>query len=135
MDIKLKNLRRFSLLGITIDKLSFKIHIENICRKAKYKLHALQRIRKYLSTDKAKMPCNAFIKSQFFYAPLIWMFTGKLLISTVKKVQFRLLHVVHKTHDTTIDELLSMNSDVSISQRQIRFLVTGVFNPLVPDVH
>ena len=81
------------------------------------------------------MLCNAFIKSQFFYAPLIWMFTGKLLISTVKKVQFRSLHVVHKTHDTTIDELLSMNSDVSISQRQIRFLVTGVFNPLVPDVH
>ena len=30
------------LLGMTIyDKLSFKTHIENICRKAKYKLHAL----------------------------------------------------------------------------------------------
>ena len=43
------------LLGIKIDdKLSFKIYIENICRKAKYKLHALQRIRKYLSTEKAK---------------------------------------------------------------------------------
>ena len=39
------------------DKLSFKTHIENICRKAKYKLHALQRIRKYLSTDKAKTLC------------------------------------------------------------------------------
>ena len=34
------------LLGITIDdKLSFKTHIENICRKSKYKLHALQRIK------------------------------------------------------------------------------------------
>ena len=33
------------LLGTTIDdKLSFKTHIENIGRKAKYKLHALQRI-------------------------------------------------------------------------------------------
>ena len=30
------------LLGMTIyDKLSFKTRIENICRKAKYKLHAL----------------------------------------------------------------------------------------------
>ena len=34
------------LLGITIDdKLSFKTHFQSICRKAKYKLHALQRIR------------------------------------------------------------------------------------------
>ena len=34
------------LLGITIDdKLSFKSYIENICRKSKYKLHALQRIK------------------------------------------------------------------------------------------
>ena len=50
------------LLGITIvDKLRFKTHIENICRRAKYRLHALQRMRKYLSTDKAKTLCNAFI--------------------------------------------------------------------------
>ena len=34
------------LLGITIDdNLNFKIHIENIYRKSKYKLHALQRIK------------------------------------------------------------------------------------------
>ena len=34
------------LLGITIDdKIRFKTHIEDICRKAKYKLHALQRIK------------------------------------------------------------------------------------------
>ena len=27
---------------------SFKTHIENICRTAKYKLHAIQRLRKHL---------------------------------------------------------------------------------------
>ena len=60
------------VLTITIgDKLSFKTHTENICRKVKYKLHALQCIRKYLSTYKAKTLCNAFINSQFYYAPLI----------------------------------------------------------------
>ena len=36
------------LVSINInDKLSFKTHIENISRKATWKLHALQRIRKY----------------------------------------------------------------------------------------
>ena len=43
------------------DKLSFKTHIENICQTAKYKLHPLQRIRKYLSTYKAKTLCNALL--------------------------------------------------------------------------
>ena len=63
------------LLGITIDKkLTFKQHVENLCRKAQYKLHALRRIRKFLTTEKAKMLGNAFIDSPFNYAPLLWMF-------------------------------------------------------------
>ena len=86
---KIEKSQEVELLGITIDdKLSFKTHIENICRKAKYKLHALQRIRKYLSTDKAKTLCNAFISSQFYYAPLLWMFAGKLSIPRVQKIHF-----------------------------------------------
>ena len=64
------------------------------------------------------------IGSQFYYVPLIWMFVGKLLISRVQKIHFRLLQAVHNTYDTTYDELLSMDSDVSIHQRQLRFLVT-----------
>ena len=60
------------LLGITIDKkLTFKQHIENLCQKAQYKLHALRRIRKFLTIEKAKILGNAFIDSQFNYAPLL----------------------------------------------------------------
>ena len=67
-----KNFQEVILPRITVDdKLSFKMHIENNCRKAKCKLHALQHMRKYLSTDKAKTFCNAFINSQFYYASLI----------------------------------------------------------------
>ena len=36
------------LLGITIDKkLTFKQHVENLCRKVQYKLHALRRIKNF----------------------------------------------------------------------------------------
>ena len=55
------------------DKLSFKMHITNICQKAKYKFHALQRIKKYLSNANTKTLCNVFISSLLCYAPLIWM--------------------------------------------------------------
>ena len=95
----------------------------------------LQQIRKHLSTAKAKRLCNAFINSQFYYALLNWMFVGKLLISRVQKIHFRSLQVVHNTYDTTYDELLSMNSDVSIHLRHLRFLVTELFksvNNLIP---
>ena len=128
---KIEKFQEVGLLGITIDdKLSFKTHIENIWWEAKCKLHALQHIRKYLSTDKAKTLCNAFTSSQFYYAPLTWMFAGKLLISRVQKLHFRSLLVVHNTYDTTYDELLSMNSDVSIHQRHQSFFVTKVFKSI-----
>ena len=56
--------RKVVLLGITIDKLLiFNEHIDNLCRTADYKLHALRKIRKYLSLEKAKLLCNAFINS------------------------------------------------------------------------
>ena len=43
------------------------------------------------------------------------------------KNPFSVAKVVHKTYDTTYDELLSMNSDVSIHLRHLRFLVTELF--------
>ena len=70
--------RKVVLLGITIDNLLiFNEDIDNLCRTANCKLHALQRIRKYLSLEKAKLLCNAFINSQFDYVPLVWMFCRK----------------------------------------------------------
>ena len=60
------------LLGITIDKkLTFKQHIENLCLKEQYKLHALRHIRKSLTIEKAKILGNAFKDSQLSYAPLL----------------------------------------------------------------
>ena len=75
------------LLGITIDKkLTFKQHIENLCRKVQYKLHALRRIRELLTIEKAKILGNAFIDSQFNYALLLWMFRRKTLYSKIGKI-------------------------------------------------
>ena len=48
-----------SLLGITTDKkLTFKHHVENLCQKAQYMLHALRRVRKFLTIEKAKILGN-----------------------------------------------------------------------------
>ena len=60
--------------------------------KAKYKLRAKQRIRNYLSTEKARLLATAFINRQFY-----WKFAGKTLISKVQKIHFRILQVVYNT--------------------------------------
>ena len=92
------------LLGITIDyDLKFKKHINELCRKASYKLHALQRIRRYLSVDKAKLLANAFINSQVNYEPLIWMFAGETLINKIRKIHHRTLQVVYDNFNKLYD--------------------------------
>ena len=65
-------------LGITIaNEPKFKKHIEDLCQKTSHELHALRRIRGYLTPEKARILANVFIDSQFSYAPFIWMFAGK----------------------------------------------------------
>ena len=56
------------------------------------------------------------------------MFSGKLLISALKKIHFRSAQVVHYTYGTTYAELLSTNNDVL---RHLHFLVTEGFKSTV----
>ena len=52
-DIIIKSASYVTLLGITIDsKLNFKEHINNIVKKAYYKLYTLRRLRKFLTLEK-----------------------------------------------------------------------------------
>ena len=75
-----------TLLGVLTDKkLTFKKHVDNLVCKDQYKIHALRRIRKFLTIEKAKILANAFIDSQFNYAPLIWMICRKTLYSKIEK--------------------------------------------------
>ena len=77
-NIKIKESSSGVLLDLTIDnRLTFKDHINMLPRTASFKLHALRRIKKNSTTDKAKLLYKAFIKSQFNYASIIWMFCQK----------------------------------------------------------
>ena len=127
-DIKIERTSEVMLLRITIDdQLTFKTHIEYICQMAKYKLRTLQRIRNYLSTEKARLLATVFINSQFYYAPLIWMFADKSLISKVQKIHFRTLQMVYNTYEKSYNELLILKRDISIHQKHLHFLATEIY--------
>ena len=129
---KIESSAEVILLGVKIDQqLEFKSHIEELCRKAAYKLHALRRIRKYLTVEKAKLLANAFINSQFTYAPLIWMFTGKSSIAKICKIHFRKLQVVYSNYDKSYHDLLNFSNDFSTYQRHLRLLAIEVYISLM----
>ena len=116
------------LQGTTIDKkLTFKQHIENLCRKAQYRLHVLRRIRKLI--EKTKILGNAYIDSQFNYAPLLWMFCRKTLYSKIEKIHHKTLKVIYESNDT-YDNLLLQSNTVSVHQRHLRLLMTEIYKSI-----
>ena len=71
-NIEMKNSKEEKILGVIIDnKLRFRSHVKNLCKKASQKIWALSHLINYLKDSKKKMIFNALIKSQFSYCPLI----------------------------------------------------------------
>ena len=119
------------LLGITIDhKLKFDTHISNICKKANFKVNCLYRVRKYVDEKQARMLCNAFVLSNFYYCPLIWMFCYKGLGNKIDAVHKRALRAVTGTFDKSFDEILCLYNDTTIHQRSLRVLATEIYKCL-----
>ena len=133
-ETKIRKSSSLVLLGLKIDIwLTFKDHINILRRRTSFKLYALRRKRKYLTTDKAKLLCNAFLNSQFNYALIIWMFCHNQDYLKIEKNQYKDLKIVCNSNDS-YEELLLHNNEVSIHQKQLRLLVTAIFKSL-PDVN
>ena len=128
MKKKINNSRKIELLGSVIDnQLKFEKHIENLCKKASFKLHALRRIRKFWTVEKARILAN----SQFNYAPLIWMFANKTAINKILKIHYRTLQVVYNEYHKPYEELLQINKDISIHQKHLHVLALEVCNSIM----
>ena len=117
-------------MGLIIDnRLTFKDHINMLYRRANYKLHALRRIRKYLTLEKSKLLYRAFMNNQFNYASIIWMFCRKQDYLEVEKIHYKALKIVYNSNEC-YEELLIRNNEVSIHQKQLRTLATEIYKSL-----
>ena len=74
---------------------------------------------------------TAFINSQFTYAPLIWMLSGKSSIANICKIHFRTLQAVYNNYDKSYHHLFIFSNDVCIRQRHLCFLSIKVYKPLM----
>ena len=129
-NIKIRESQNVELLGLTIDnRLTIKDHINMLCRRTSYKIHALRRIRKYLTLEKSKLLCNAFINNQFNYASIFWMFCRKQDYLIVEKIYYKALKIVYNSNEC-YEELFIRNNEVSIHQKQLRTLPTEIYKSL-----
>ena len=112
-NIKIRESQNVELLGLAIDnRLTFKEHINMLCHRASYKIHALRRIRKHLTLEKLKLLYNAFINNQFNYASITWMFFRKQGYLEVEKIHYKALKIVYNSNEC-YEELLLRNNEVS----------------------
>ena len=127
-NIIIKNVSEEKILGITIDnKLTFKSHLKNICKKSNQKLNALARITKITSPFQWKTLLNSFIKSRFSFCPLIWMFTSKGLNQKINRIHEKSLRLVLNDHQSTLDKMINTLNEKTIHQQCIDGLLTEVY--------
>ena len=114
------------LLGITCNKkLSFREHIEDLCKKTNQKLHALARLSTYIHPLKLEILINSFTKSQFTYCPLVWMFYDRVLISKLSLNQERALRLVCKGSETECEDL--MKRALTTHQHNLQLLIIEIY--------
>ena len=101
-----------------------------ICRTANYKLHALRRIRKYLTLEKTKLQYSAFINSQFNHVSVIWISCCKKDYLKIEKIQYKALKFIYNSSESYV-EPLTWSNKVSIYQKYLRPLATEIYKSLV----
>ena len=140
-NLDIKNSKCQKLLGITIDnKLTFADHVSSICSKASQKLHALSRVRNFMTLKQAKIILKSFILSHFGYCPLVWMFHSRKLNHRINRVHERALRITYKDDKSSFEELLAKDESFTVHERNIQTLaielykVTYGFSPKIMDV-
>ena len=107
------------LLGNHVNnKLNFGYRVNQLCKKASKKLHALARTDKYMDISKRRMLMSDFVSSRFPYCPLIWMFHNRKMEHRINSIHKRALKPVYQdSHDLTFQEWLAEDKLVSVHQK------------------
>ena len=84
-----------------------------------------------------KLLLESFVKSQFSYCPLVWMFSNRELNSRIDKIQERSLRILYKDDISTFEELLEKDKAITVHDHNIQLLATEMYkvkNDIQPNV-
>ena len=116
------------VLGITIDdKLTFTSHLASIIKKANQKFHALSRVKCYMGLEQNQLIMSPFIKSQFNYCPLIWMFCSRTSMNKLNNIYEKCLRIITDDYNSNINELLQSSHELLNPKTWINYLMIEVY--------
>ena len=69
---------------------------------------------------------KAFIKSQFNYRPLIWMFLSRMMNKKINRIHERAVRLLYSDHVFSFDELLKKDRSFPIHHRNIQSLAIEI---------
>ena len=106
------------LLGVRFDsKLTLDAHINDICKKAGFKLNALARTTPYMNLNRKRLLLNAFFMSQFNYCQLVRMCHNRTKNDKINRLHERCLRFIYNDKKSSFEELLEVDSSVSVHDR------------------
>ena len=137
---EIANTKLEKFLGVHLDSgLSFDYHILEICKKSNRKVCALARVSLGMSLSTKRTLMNAFFNSQFNYCPLIWMCHSRENTNKINRLHERCLRIIYNDKRSSFNALLEKEGFVSIHERNIKILATGMFkvskNIAPPQMH
>ena len=119
------------LLGLKIaNRLSFKSHINAICKKAAKQLNALKRLGSFLNISQCKVLAQSIIMTNFNYCPAVWHFCSAKDKHKVEKIQERTLRFVCSDYCSCHSELLDKAETCTLELRQIHFICTEIYKTI-----
>lgn len=126
--INIEKVSKYKYLGIIIDnKLTFRDHIDNICKKIKAKIPSIIKIKNKLTTYTKKVLYHAIFHSHLNYGSIIYGTSLASNIMIIKKLQNKIIKIMfgtpinHKAKDLyskykilKIDDIIKLNKLVFI---------------------
>ena len=118
-----------NFFGIHVNNnLNFDYHVNQLCKKASKKLHALARIAKYMDVIKRGTQMKISVSSKFSYCPLICTLHTRKMDHRMNNILKRAFKLVYQdSHDFKFQELLVKDKPVCVHQRNFQLLATEIF--------
>ena len=131
-NFKLKNTSVNEILGGIIDReLKFDKLVKYICKKAGNKLNALTRMANILDPFQKDTLFKLFIKGQLLPTFMDVLFTLVKQFDYCNKIHERALSLTSEINDIPFNELLSINNEVYIHNKNIQTLLIDVYKDLI----
>ena len=130
----LKNANQEKVLGVTLDFATHLLNITNQKCQQNVAFNALTRVQKYMTIEQNKLIFFSFIKWQFNYCPLIWIFCTK---RSIRRINERCLRLIQQNCRSEFERLLENANEKWVPQKCIEFLLIEVYkylNGLSPNI-